>query len=153
MPNLFWNVVGFVGVANKRSTSEVSSSSPAGDEPFAARLGARMRDLRLERGISLALLKQAGGLTPSQMSSAERGRVLVTVGTVAAVANALGVPPFLLLAFPEEDALAAVVEEIRQAYGGDLRAAAEVIRARLLADEASREGPEASSDGPPHEQR
>lgn len=127
-------------MARKRSSTGAFSTSVGvsrdpENEPFAARFGARMRDLRLERGISLATLRKAGGLTPSQMSSAERGRVSVTIGTLAAVAKALGVPPFVLLAFPENDAFAAVLEEIRQAYSGDLRRAAEVIASRLAGHE------------------
>ncbi len=99
-------------------------------ETYASKLGARMRDLRLERGMSLASLREAGGLTPSQMSSAERGRVRVTMGTVVAVARALHVPAFVLMAFPDEDPLSAVLEEIRQAYGGDMRRATAAIEER-----------------------
>lgn len=98
------------------------------------KLGARMRDLRLERKMSLARLQQQGGLTPSQMSSVERGRVQVTLGTVSAVANALGMPTFMVLLLPDEDPMSAVLEEIRQAYGGDWRRAAFVIAGALGLD-------------------
>jgi transcriptional regulator with XRE-family HTH domain len=113
-----------------------SQEGSAVPETYAAKLGARMRDLRLERGLSLASLRQAGGLTPSQMSSAERGRVQVTMGTVAAVAKALGMPAFVLMAFPDEDPLSKVLEEIRQAYGGDLAEASSDLGRRLLARES-----------------
>ncbi|MRG92265.1 helix-turn-helix domain-containing protein [Polyangium spumosum] len=113
-----------------RERVDITSGPP---EPYAGKLGARMRDLRLERGLSLASLREAGGLTPSQMSSAERGRVRVTMGTVVAVARALDVPPFVLMAFPDEDPLSAVLEEIRQAYGGDMRRVSAVIEERASA--------------------
>jgi len=115
-----------------------SQEGSAVPETYAAKLGARMRDLRLERGLSLASLRQAGGLTPSQMSSAERGRVQVTMGTVAAVARALGLPAFVLMAFPDEDPLAQVLEEIRQAYGGNLNDASTDLGQRLLTRESKR---------------
>jgi transcriptional regulator with XRE-family HTH domain len=101
---------------------------------IARKLGARMRDLRLERGMSLARLHQCGGLTPSQMSSIERGLVQVTMGTVNAVAQALGMPVFLVLLLPDEDPMSAVLEEIRQAYGGDWSRAAFVIAGSLGLD-------------------
>ena len=103
-------------------------------EEVARKLGARMRDLRLERKMSLALMQKCGGLTPSQMSSVERGRVQVTLGTVVAVAKALEMPTFMVLLLPDEDSLSAVLEEIRQAYGGDWRRAAFVIAGALGID-------------------
>lgn len=98
------------------------------------KVGARMRDLRLERQMSLAQLQKLGGLTPSQMSSIERGHVQVTLGTVVSVAAALKMPTFMLLLLPDEDPLSAVLEEIRQAYGGDWRRAAFVIAGALGID-------------------
>ena len=144
------NVLGFVAVKMKRTSSETQKKTPKGErllgagqgqgrarmpglepDPYAAKLGARMRDLRLEQGLSLADLHDAGGLTPSQMSSAERGRVGVTMRTIVSVGRALGLPPFLLMVFPDDDALAAVLEEIRQAYGGDLARMTETIERTL----------------------
>lgn len=103
-------------------------------EEVARKLGARMRDLRLERKMSLAQLHDCGGLTPSQMSSVERGRAQITVGTVSSVADALDLPTFLVLLMPDEDPLSAVLEEIRQAFGGDWRRAAFVIAGALGLD-------------------
>lgn len=103
-------------------------------EEVARKVGARMRDLRLERQMSLVKLQQSGGLTPSQMSSVERGHVQVTLGTVVLVAAALELPTFMMLLLPDEDPLSAVLEEIRQAYGGDWRRAALVIAGALGID-------------------
>jgi transcriptional regulator with XRE-family HTH domain len=97
-------------------------------EPIAARVGARIRELRLERGMSLAALADAAGLSKGHMSSVERGLVLITVTTVDATAKALGVPPFVLTMFPEEEPLSAVIEYIRAAEGGDIDKAASKLR-------------------------
>jgi transcriptional regulator with XRE-family HTH domain len=59
------------------------------------KIGARMRDLRLEKGLSLAMMRQRGGLPQSHASTAERGLVSVTLGTLVQVAEALDVPLFL----------------------------------------------------------
>lgn len=103
-------------------------------EEVAHKVGARMRDLRLEQKMSLAQMQQCGGLTPSQMSSIERGYVQMTLGTVVSVATALRMPTFMVLLLPDEDPLSAVIEEIRQAYGGDWRRAAFVIAGALGLD-------------------
>lgn len=88
-------------------------------DPVAAKVGARIRDLRVEKGLSLAALADASGLSKGHMSSAERGLVLITVGTVVAAARALDMPPFLLMMFPEEEPFAAVLEHVRLCEGGD----------------------------------
>ena len=97
-------------------------------EPIAAKVGARIRELRLERGMSLADLADAAGLSKGHMSSVERGLVLITVGTVVATARALGVPPFVLAMFPDEDPLSTVIEHIRSTEGGDTNKAAGQLR-------------------------
>ncbi len=97
-------------------------------EPIAAKVGARIRELRLERGMSLADLADAAGLSKGHMSSVERGLVLITVGTVVATARALGVPPFVLAMFPDEDPLSTVIEHIRSVEGGDTNKAAGKLR-------------------------
>ncbi|MBK9266651.1 MAG: helix-turn-helix domain-containing protein [Polyangiaceae bacterium] len=120
--------------AKRRAPEPVTVVVESRQDEVLRKLGARMRDLRLERKMSLARLQQQGGLTPSQMSSVERGRVQVTLGTVSAVANALGMPTFMVLLLPDEDPMSAVLEEIRQAYGGDWRRAAFVIAGALGLD-------------------
>jgi transcriptional regulator with XRE-family HTH domain len=102
-------------------------------EPIAAKVGARLRDLRQERGFSLAALADASGLSKGHMSSVERGLVLVTVGTVVAAAKALGVPPFVVIMFPDEDPLAAALEHVREIEGGDSEKAAATLRKAVLA--------------------
>lgn len=118
----------------RSSVSEAGAAPEIQLDEVLRKLGARMRDLRLEKKMSLAQLQAKGGLTPSQMSSVERGRVQVTLGTVISVARALGMPTFMMLLLPDEDPLSAVLEEIRQAYGGDFRRAAFVMGGALGID-------------------
>lgn len=126
--------VGVVSGRSKRRVVEPVVVAETRQEEVARKVGARMRDLRLEQGMSLARMQQCGGLTPSQMSSIERGHVQVTLGTVFSVATVLEMPTFMVLLLPDEDPLSAVLEEIRQAYGGDWRRAAFVIAGALGLD-------------------
>lgn len=97
-------------------------------DPIAAKIGARIRDLRIERGMSLAQLADASGLSKGHMSSVERGLVLITIGTVISAAKALNVSPFMLAMFPDEDPLAAVVEHVRTTENNDTEKAAAALR-------------------------
>jgi transcriptional regulator with XRE-family HTH domain len=97
-------------------------------EPIAAKVGARIRELRLERGMSLAALADAAGLSKGHMSSVERGLVLINVATIVATAKALAVPPFVLAMFPDEEPLSAVIEHVRSSEGGDTIKAAGKLR-------------------------
>lgn len=60
-------------------------------------IGAHIRDLRIERGMSLHGLHKLGGPTPSQMSCIERGKSDFTVETLFQIANTFGVFPAELL--------------------------------------------------------
>lgn len=116
-------------------------------EPIAAKVGARIRELRLERGMSIAALADAAGLSKGHMSSVERGLVLITVSTVVSTARALGVPPFVLGMFPTDEPFAAVIEHVRSAEGGDTAKAAAKLRKLVFgqavstADTTKRSGP------------
>jgi len=97
-------------------------------DPMAAKVGARIRELRMERGLSIATLAASAGLSKGHLSSVERGLVLINVGTIVATARALGVPPFVLATFPNEDPLSAVIEQVCSIEGGDTRKAARKLR-------------------------
>ena len=60
------------------------------------RIGARLRQLREEKGISLRALAQATGLTPSFLSQVERDLAEPSIKSLRQIAQALGVPLFLL---------------------------------------------------------
>ena len=59
--------------------------------PLLTTLGARIRDLRLDRGMSLADLADASGVGKGSLSSIENGRVNATIETCAKIAVGLGV--------------------------------------------------------------
>lgn len=54
-------------------------------------IGARVRELRLQRGLTLHGVSELTGLSPSLMSLVERGKTSPSIGTLVAVAHALGV--------------------------------------------------------------
>lgn len=103
-------------------------------DPIAAKLGARFRALRKERGMSLVALADAAGLSKGHMSSVERGLVLINVSTVVATARALGVPTFVLTMFPNEDPLSAVIEHVRSMEGGNTAKAADNLRRMVFGE-------------------
>jgi transcriptional regulator with XRE-family HTH domain len=107
-------------------------------DPIAAKVGARIRELRKERGMSLVELADAAGLSRGHMSSVERGLVLINVATVVATARALAVPPFVLAMFPNEDPLSAVIEQVRSIEGGDTRKAADQLRRMVFGELAKK---------------
>ena len=77
-----------------------------------AKVGAHIRDLRLEKGLSLRRVRRLGGPTQSQMSAIERGKSSFTVETLVQIAAALSVRPAELLPdelFPAFPALPAEV--------------------------------------------
>jgi transcriptional regulator with XRE-family HTH domain len=81
-------------------------------DPAASKVGARIRELRLERNMSLAALAGTGALSKGHLSNIERGRVSITLPTVARIARGLDVPAFALLNFPGEDEFAFVVDQL-----------------------------------------
>ena len=69
-----------------------------GSEPGAA-VGARIRALRTERGLSLSALAAAAGIGKGSLSELESGQRNPTLDTLYAVAGPLGVPLAVLLDF------------------------------------------------------
>src|SRR5690349_11383673 len=67
-------------------------------EPGAA-VGARIRALRTDRGLSLSALAAAAGIGKGSLSELESGRRNPTLDTLYAVAGPLGVPLAVLLDF------------------------------------------------------
>jgi transcriptional regulator with XRE-family HTH domain len=82
--------------------------------PFTLAFGERMRSLRRDLGISLRELSIASGISKGHLSSIEQGLAAITTETIERIANGLDLSPLLLLAFPDEDELAATVDLIRQ---------------------------------------
>lgn len=71
--------------------------------PLAAVIGQRLRELRRARGLTLAQLAVDSGVaSKGHLSDLENGRVLPTVGTLQALASALGVELLDLVISPEQ---------------------------------------------------
>jgi transcriptional regulator with XRE-family HTH domain len=83
-------------------------------DPFAARIGERIRELRWERNMSLHDLSAVSGLGKGHLSDIENGRVATTVLSIQTIAKALEIPPLYLLAFPEKHPVAEAVELLRK---------------------------------------
>lgn len=79
-------------------------------DPAAAAVGARVRALRSDRGLTLSALARAAGIGKASLSELEQGRRNPTLATLYAVARPLGVPLVALLG----DAPGAVVTDPRE---------------------------------------
>jgi transcriptional regulator with XRE-family HTH domain len=66
-------------------------------------LGRRIRQYRLEQGLTLAALATRVGVTRSFLSSVERGLVYPSILVLRTIAAALDVPVFLLFTAPESN--------------------------------------------------
>ncbi len=66
-------------------------------DSFALQVGARIREVRLERGLTLAELANASALSKGHLSSVEHGLAAITIHTISRLAEGLGVSPGSLL--------------------------------------------------------
>ncbi len=73
-----------------------------------------MRDLRLDLGMSLDQLSRKTGIGKGHLSTIEQGFAAITTESIDRIAKGLEISPLLLLAFPNEDEFAAIVDLIRQ---------------------------------------
>jgi transcriptional regulator with XRE-family HTH domain len=62
------------------------------DETLSINVGERLRELRLERGMSMRALGRLSGLSTNALSMIERSRTSPSVSTLYKIAEALGVP-------------------------------------------------------------
>ena len=75
----------------------VTADIAAGTADALAMIGARIRDLRRGRGMTLQQLGDATNLSPSMLSLVERGRTGASIGTLIVISSALGVHMGFLL--------------------------------------------------------
>jgi len=66
-------------------------------DPLAQKIGARIRDMRLEQGKSLAAVAEASDVSTGHLSCIERGYVIMNVDTLWKIARGLGVGMGVLL--------------------------------------------------------
>lgn len=64
---------------------------------FVAQIGARVRVLRFERGLSIRALAELAGSSPDGIMQIELGRSAMTLGTIDKLSRALRVEPFDIL--------------------------------------------------------
>ena len=65
---------------------------PLDNESLSVDVADRLRELRLERGLSMRTLAHKSGLSANALSMIERGRTSPSVSTLYKIAEALGVP-------------------------------------------------------------
>lgn len=82
--------------------------------PLTRTFGARMRDLRLESGMSLGQLSEKTGIGKGHLSSIEQGFASITIESIERIAKGLELSPAMLLAFPETDEYGKVLDLMRQ---------------------------------------
>lgn len=82
---------------------------------FAAQVGARIRLLRLERGLSGRKLAELAKCCASNIPLIELGRSAIQLSTLCKIAHALQVQPYDLLNHaPENDDSGYIIEKMRQ---------------------------------------
>lgn len=101
-------------------------------DPFAVQVGERIRQLRKERQLSLPALAQASGISRGHLSDIERGMAVMTLRTLLHLADALEVPPYLICMVPKDDPQVVVIDYVIARAGGDMKKAAEELRALIL---------------------
>ena len=70
------------------------------DDPFLMKIGTKIRDLRLKKGLSqMDLAFKCGDIDYSQINRIELGKVNFSVSYISLIANALEVNPAELLHF------------------------------------------------------
>lgn len=105
--------------------------------PFMLAFGERMRSLRRELGFSLRELSIASGISKGHLSSIEQGFAAITTESIERIANGLDLSPLLLLAFSDEDELAAIVDLIRQLPTTRLKKLRRILKKWIAETDAS----------------
>jgi len=91
-------------------------------DPLAERVGARIRELRQETGLTLEKLAYESEVgSKGFLSDVEKGLARPTVETLAAIAERLEVKLLDLVTFPDEDERARLVDRTRRMTKGAVR--------------------------------
>lgn len=89
-------------------------------DPYALKIGERLRALRLEKNMSLADLANASELSKGHLSSVEHGLAAITIQTISKLAKGLGLSPLYILADPAKSDLDDVAELLRKLPPADV---------------------------------
>ena len=117
--------------AQKAAEKRIIMPRRSTPEPFALQVGARIRELRQERGMSLGALADASALSKGHLSSVEHGLAAITIHTISRLAEGFEVPPMYLLTFAKEDERAATAELIRNMPQAQVRRLRKQIQAQV----------------------
>ena len=99
-------------------------------KPLCLKVGARIRELRTERGMSLQDLAEAGAMSKGHLSSVEQGLAAITIETIERIARALGVPSLYEITFPKDDELDRIADLARKLPKGERRKLRKELEAR-----------------------
>jgi transcriptional regulator with XRE-family HTH domain len=104
-------------------------------DPLASKIGARVRALRAEAGVTSEGLAYAAepSFSKGQLSTIEGGLALPTARTLATLADGLDLLPFDLLVFPDDGARQRLVDLTRKLSSAQLRAVTAQVEALLKA--------------------
>lgn len=96
---------------------------PRRTEPdaLAKRIGARVRELRRERAMTLEALAWETEIGKGHLSDLERGLTVPNVATLRALSEALGCSLADLVTFPEASSRAELADVVRQLSDADAR--------------------------------
>jgi len=86
----------------------------AAPDPQRAKLGARLRQLRTERKMSLHDLADVSDVSKGHLSGVEHGLSAITVQTISRLAEGLDMRPLYLLASPADDERDYTAELVRK---------------------------------------
>jgi len=100
-------------------------------KPFCLKVGARIRELRQERGMSLHDLAVAGAMSKGHLSSIEQGLAAITIETLERIARALGVPSLCIITFPADDDLDRIAELARKLPKNERRKLRKELETRM----------------------
>jgi XRE family transcriptional regulator, regulator of sulfur utilization len=116
-------------MAGMQATDAGVPVEPTGDDsPATNELGARLRQLRRSRGVSLAEVADGTGISPSFLSMVEQGKSDITVSRLMRLVHWFGVSVADLVQEPDN----AAVQVVRAGNRRSLRLADEGIEIQML---------------------
>jgi transcriptional regulator with XRE-family HTH domain len=134
-------------VAGSAQASDTATAAQADDTAAVLRLGARIRQLRKARGLTLVQLATATELSHPFLSQLERGLAQPSLGSLRRIALALETSPIELIAASEEPLASGTDIEVRRAGSGSVPEGFAAGAARMLSHGARPFHPmEVSSD-------
>jgi transcriptional regulator with XRE-family HTH domain len=99
-------------------------------DPLASKIGARVRALRKELGLTLEQLAYSCDFSKGQLSTIEKGLAVPTAATLAVLAEGLEALPLDLLTFPEDSPREKLIDVTRGLSKKELEAVVATVRRR-----------------------